>query len=209
MKKIRKDTDVLSSSSAIASPPQVAAIQTQTTNAGDQGDEDEAKDEEATTKHEAGDSEEDLIPDPLSPSSRKVRHLGVKGQYERKARNVTLKINKSLEIITANRAGKLVVNGQAVPDSNFALLFRSVFSRTHDMEQPGVNQFLGALRQIGVQDKELRGRVVQEAYGSQCRQKGMQQHAWPPFADVFRQELESVTTTTRRGPNPTNNLTAL
>ena len=62
--------------------------------------------------------------------------------------------------------GELVVNGQAVPDSNFASLFRSVFSRTHDLEQPGIIQFLGALRQIGVHSKELSSRAVQEVYGS-------------------------------------------
>ena len=90
----------------------------------------------------------------------------VKGQYERKARNVMLKIDQCPEIITANRKVKLKVNGQAVPDCKFALLFRCVFSRTHDMEKPGINQFLGALCQIGVHVKELSGRLVREAYGS-------------------------------------------
>ena len=64
-----------------------------------------------------GDSEnkeEGDIPDPLSPISKYVRHLGVKGQYERKARNVMLKINNFPEIIRANREGELMVNGQAV-----------------------------------------------------------------------------------------------
>ena len=92
--------------------------------------------------------------------------MGVKGKYDRKARNVMLKINHFPEIIRANREGELVVNGQAVPDSNFASLFRSVFTRTHDLAQPGINQFLGALRQIGVHGKELSGRAVQAAYGS-------------------------------------------
>ena len=59
-----------------------------------------------------------------------------------------------------------MVNGQAVPDSNFASLFRIVFSRTHDLEQPGINQFLGALHQIEVHGKELSGRAVQAIYGS-------------------------------------------
>ena len=54
--------------------------------------------------HKQGDSEKD-IPDPHSPTSSKVQHLGVKGQYERKARNVMLKINNSLTIITATRDG--------------------------------------------------------------------------------------------------------
>ena len=85
------------------------------------------------------------IPDTLSPTSRKVRLLGVKKQYERKALNVMLKINNFPEIITANLEGELVV-----PDFNFASLIRSVFSRKHDLEQPGINQYLGALRQIGV-----------------------------------------------------------
>ena len=91
---------------------------------------DDVEEEKEETKHES----EENIPDPHSPTSKKVRHLGVKGQYERKARNVMLKIDKYLEIIIANCEGELVVNGQAVPDSNFASLFRSVFFRTHDLE---------------------------------------------------------------------------
>ena len=47
-----------------------------------------------------------------------------------------------------------------------------MFSRTHDLEQPGINQFLGALRQLGVHFKELSGRAVQEAYGSPLPPKG-------------------------------------
>ena len=139
MKQIRKDAGVLSSAPAIASAPQVAET-LPTPNA-----DDESADEEDEPK---GDSEQDErdIPDPLSKISKYVRHLGVKKQYERKSRNEMLKINNFPEIIKANREGKLVVNGQAVPDSNFASLFRSVFSKTHDLAQPGINQFLGALR---------------------------------------------------------------
>ena len=48
-----------------------------------------------------------------------------------------------------------------------------MFSRTHDLEQPGINQFLGALRQLGVHGKELSGRAVQEAYGSPLPPKGI------------------------------------
>ena len=143
--KIRKNAGVLSSSSAatatIALPPQVAAPPP-TPDVGDEEDDDEEEEEEAVGKHK---SEAENIPDPFSPTSKKVRHLGVKGQYERKTRNVMLKIDKNPEVIKANREGELVVNGQAVPDSNLASLFRSVFSRTHDLEQPGINQFLGAL----------------------------------------------------------------
>ena len=47
-----------------------------------------------------------------------------------------------------------------------------MFSRTHDLEQPGINKFLGALRQLGVHGKELSGRAVQEAYGSPLPPKG-------------------------------------
>ena len=151
--KIRKDAGVLpSSASAIASPPQMAVASPKLeTNAGDDSDKDEDDEVEGKTEHEAGYSEEEeAIPDPLSPTSRKVRLLGVKGQYEHKARNVMLKIDKYPEVIKANRDGELVVNGQVVSDSNFASLIRSVFSRKHDLEQPGINQFLGALRQIEV-----------------------------------------------------------
>ena len=141
--KIRKDAGVLSSSSASTLPQLAVTHDAQRRPTVDYNSTGDEEDEDAGEKHEAGDSEEE-IPDPLSPISKKVRNLGVKGQYERKARNVMLKINNAPEIITANRAVELVVNGIAVPDSNFASLFRSVFSRTHDLEQPGIHQFLGA-----------------------------------------------------------------
>ena len=163
--KIRKDAGVLSSSVAAIAPPQVP---TAPPPEGAKGDEEEEEEENAP-KPESGPED---IPDPLSPTSKKVRHLGVKGQYERKARNVMLKINQHPEIIKANRDGELVVNDQPVPGSNFASLFRSVFSRTHDLQQPGINQFLGALRQIGVHSKELSGRAVQDVFGSPLPPRG-------------------------------------
>ena len=57
----------------------------------DEGDEDVEEEVEEAKKHE---SDVKDIPDPLSPTSKKVRHFVVKRQYERKARNVKLKINK-------------------------------------------------------------------------------------------------------------------
>ena len=79
--KTRKNAGVLSSSSAatatIALPPQVAAPPP-TPDAGDEKDDDEEEEEDAVGKHK---SEAEYIPDPLSPTSNKVRHLGVKGQY--------------------------------------------------------------------------------------------------------------------------------
>ena len=89
MKKIRIDAGVLSSAAAaIASAPQVA--ETPPTGNAD----DESADEEKEGEEEPmDDSEKEDITDPLSPISKYVRHLGVKGQYERKARNVMLKTN--------------------------------------------------------------------------------------------------------------------
>ena len=82
--KIRKDAGVLSSAATIALAPQVAETPP-TANADDES----ANEEEDELK---GDSaQEEDIPDFLSPISKYLRHLGVKGQYERKARNVMLK----------------------------------------------------------------------------------------------------------------------
>ena len=47
-----------------------------------------------------------------------------------------------------------------------------MFSRTHALEQPGINQFLGAQRLIGVHIKELSGRAVQAVYGSPLPPRG-------------------------------------
>ena len=95
-------------------------------NATDESEEDE----EEETKRETS---EENIPDHLSLTSKKVRQFGVNEQYERKARNVMLKINNFPEIITANRAGELMVNGQAVLTPTLHHYFQSVFSRNQDL----------------------------------------------------------------------------
>ena len=100
------------------------ALQPLTINDNSEGDE---EDDEDKKDEEASDIEEEVIPDPLSPTSKKVQNLGVKGQYERKARNVMLKINKAAQVISANCAGELVVNDHAVPDSKRISLSKRVF----------------------------------------------------------------------------------
>ena len=82
------------------------------------------EEEEKATKHEC---EVEDLPDPLSPTSKNVRHLGVKGQYERKARNVMLQIDKFPEIIKANREGELVVNGHLYLTPTLHYYFEACF----------------------------------------------------------------------------------
>ena len=100
-----------------------------------------------------------------------VRELRVDPQYEHKARNLMLKILDNPEVLKRNEKGELVVNGVAEPDTNFNSLFSSMVNRVRDLEQPGIDKFLGALRQIGVKRDELSGLTLQRMYSQapSCR----------------------------------------
>ena len=95
-----------------------------------------------------------------------VRELRVEPQYELKARNLMLKILANPYVPKRNDQGELVINGVAEPNTDFNTLFSSMVGRVHDLQQPGIDKFLGALRQIGVKSYDLNGQSLQRIYSS-------------------------------------------
>ena len=67
-------------------------------------------------------------------------------------------------MLKRNDQGKLVLNGVAKPNTDFNALFSSMVGRVHDLKQPGIDKFLGALRQIGVRSNELSSQSLQRMY---------------------------------------------
>ena len=100
----------------------------------------------------------------LTPALKMVRDMQIEPMYERKARNLMAKIFDNPDILKRNFQGELVVNGIAEPLTNFNSLFTSMVGHVHDLEQNGIDKFLGALHQIGVKSNDLSGQALQRPY---------------------------------------------
>ena len=100
----------------------------------------------------------------LIPALKMVRELHVKPQNELKARNLMLKILDNPDVIKRNDHGELIINGVADPNTDFNALLSSMVRRVHDQKQPGIDKFLGALRQIRVKSNKLSGQSLQRMY---------------------------------------------
>ena len=76
------------------------------------------------------------------------------------------------DVLKRNDQGELVINGVAEQNTNFNALFSSMVGQVYDQQQPGIDKFLGTLRQIGVKDNGLRGQSLQRMYSSTPAQYG-------------------------------------
>ena len=68
------------------------------------------------------------------------------------------------DILKRNDARKMVNFGKAKPGSNFNKLFKSMVGLTRDLNQPGIDKFLEALRRLNVRSNELSGKELQLNY---------------------------------------------
>ena len=57
-----------------------------------------------------------------------------------------------------------MVFGKAEPGTNFNNLFKSMVGPTRDLNQPGIDKFLEALRRLNVRSNELSGKELQIKY---------------------------------------------
>ena len=58
----------------------------------------------------------------------------------------------------------MVVFGKAEPGTNFNNLFKSMVGPTRDLNQPGIDKFLEALRRLGLRSNELSCKELQLKY---------------------------------------------
>ena len=68
------------------------------------------------------------------------------GVYQQTAYRLLKKITEQPEIFTRKQNGEAVVNGDAIPGSNFKSLFKSMVSNQQNLNQVGIDEFLRALR---------------------------------------------------------------
>ena len=96
-----------------------------------------------------------------------VQKWGIHYQYQPKASKLLFKITEHPDIWKRNDAGEMVVFGIAEPGTNFNNFFKSMLGPTRDLNQPGIDKFLEALRRLGVQSNELSGKELQLKYEPQ------------------------------------------
>ena len=84
--------------------------------------------------------------------------------YEPKASKLLTSITEHPDILSRNDAGEIVVLGKAEPGTNFDNLFKSMVARNPNLNQPGLERFLEALRRIGIRSSDLSSRELQLKY---------------------------------------------
>ena len=87
----------------------------------------------------------------------RVIRWNVPGLYQQKAHRLLKKITVHPNIFTKNENGEAVVYGDAIFGSNFQSLFKSMVSNQQNLNQVGIDEFLCALRNIGVKKDDISG----------------------------------------------------
>ena len=100
----------------------------------------------------------------LSPNLKTVIKWNIDGLYKAKARKLLKRITENKGILDRNEAVEAVVYREAIPGSNFKSLFTSMVSRRQDLRQVGIDEFLRALRSLGIKKDDLSGETLKYKY---------------------------------------------
>lgn len=122
-------------------------------------DQDKDKQEEEEEKQQEEDQQDDY-----DEALTSVRKLKLEPLYEKKAAKLMRKILDNPDVIERKANGKVSINGKVEPDTNFNSIFKSLFGHSEDLDQPGSEEFLAALKQLGVKKDELSGKRVHSKY---------------------------------------------
>ena len=83
------------------------------------------------------------------------------------------------DILTRNENGEAVVYGDAILGSNFKLLFKSMVSNQQNLNQVGIDEFLRALRSLGVKKDKISGEPLKIKYKNVAPYGAVQRHSTP------------------------------
>ena len=70
-----------------------------------------------------------------------VCELRVEPLYELEVLNIMFKIFDSLDVLKRNNQGKLVINCDAEPNTDFNSLFSSIVGQIHNLQQTNIYKF--------------------------------------------------------------------
>ena len=89
------------------------------------------------------------------------------------------KITEHADILTRNENGEAVIYGYAIPCSNFKLLFKSMVSNQQNLNQVGIDEFLRALRSLGVKNDDISGEPLKIKYSNVAPYSTHQRYSTP------------------------------
>ena len=133
----------------------------------------------------------------LSPQRARVIRWNIPGVYKQKAHKLLKKITEQPDILTRNENGEAIVYGDAIPGSNFKSLFKSMVSNQQNLNQVGIDEFLRALRSLGVKKDKIRGEPLKIKYKNVAPYSAVQRHSTPVEYEAEDIEREEV-----RQPSP-------
>ena len=183
--KIKKETGLLSRTMppqvAIEAPP--AALPVQPKVRADKGIGPEIKPEEKEQEKQYEDvlveKNKSAQASALSPLMAIVIRWNVPGLYQQKAFRLLKKITEHADILTRNENGEAVINENAIPGSNFKSVFKSIVSDQQNLNQVGIDEFLRALRSLGVKKDDISGEPLKIMYSNVAPYSTHQRHSTP------------------------------
>ena len=109
----------------------------------------------------------------------RVIQCNVPGLYQQKAHRLLKKITEHPDIVTRNENGEAVVDGDAIPGSNFKSLFKSMVSNQQNLNQVGIDEFLRSLRSLLVKKDDISGEPLIIKYSNVAPYSTHQRHSTP------------------------------
>ena len=113
----------------------------------------------------------------LSPQMAIVIRWNVPGAYQQKAHWLLKKITEHPNILTRNENGEAVVYRDTIPGSNYKSLFKPMVSNQQNLYQVGIDEFFGALRNLGVKKDDISGEPLKIKYSSVAPYSTHQRHS--------------------------------
>ena len=127
----------------------------------------------------------------------------IPGVNQQKAHRLLKKITEQPDILTRNENGEAVVYGDAIPDSNFKSLFKSMVSNQQNLTQVGIDEFLRALQRVCVEKDEISGEQLKIKYKNVAPYGAVQRHSTPVEYEHGKvNEAEHIEKEEVRPPSP-------
>ena len=129
----------------------------------------------------------------LSPQMARVIRWNVPGLYQQKAHRLIKKITEHQNILSRIENGKAVVYGDVISGSNFKSLFKSMVSYQQNLNQVGIDEFLRALRSLGVKKDDISGEPIKIKYSNLAPYSNHQRHSTPTkYEDEEEDDEEEI-----------------
>ena len=142
-------------------------------------DEEEQDEEEEYGDKEQKESDKSAQASALSPQMARIIRWNVPGLHQQKAPGLLKRITENPDILTRNENGEAVAFEDAIPNSNFQSLFKSMVSNQQNMNQVDIDEFLRALRSLGVKKDDISGEPLKLKYNNVAPYNTHQRHSTP------------------------------